>query len=178
MHQPELRLVPVGVVLQIEIHRKHHQRAIFGLPWRRIDLQQQVFERLVAQRCQAGIHTLGIGLNHRPIIIATGLQHAAGAIAKTMDAHLSIGLQHFRADQFRQLAGRIAPQEIHLKETVLGMNQSGGKRQVEAIARANRGNSQAVALDDDLSRDPRRRDLAIEFWQTCDNLAANPEAKT
>ncbi len=177
VHQAQLRFVAIILALQIEIHREHHQHRILGLPGGGLQAEHQVFERLDGERTESGVDALGVGFEQGAIFLAPLGQHAPGDVAKAMDADFAIGGNHGGADDFGQLAGRVAPQQIHLKIAILTVHESQGIGHVGAVLGADRGNAQRVALDRHGRRDVAAGDFAIELRQAAGQLAANPDGQ-
>ena len=56
-------------------------------------------------------------------------------VAEAMHAHLLVGVDRARADQRRQLAGRLPPLQIHLEEAILRVQEAERARDVLARSR-------------------------------------------
>ncbi|MDV7399478.1 hypothetical protein RZS08_49150, partial [Arthrospira platensis SPKY1] len=97
----------------------------------------------------AGVGSGGVSGEQRLLFRGQGVQDLAGAIAEAVEAIVSIQVQRGGAEQFRQFAGRHAPQQVHLEKSLLRMNEPGGAGDVQPGCTLDCGDAQRIALDDD-----------------------------
>ena len=70
--------------------------------------------------------------------------------AEPVNADLLIDVERARPHQPRQLAGRLAPLQIHLEEPILRVQESERPRRILARVRGDRRHSEHVAIDADI----------------------------
>ena len=83
-----------------------------------------------------------------------------------MDARLLVDAEGARADQRRQLAGRLPPLQVHLKETILRVDEPERAGHVLAGVADQGGHAQRIAIDADWRFEPGDRGLAARDRQT------------
>ena len=178
MHQPQLRLRR-GYCSSCRSRYIENitSAAVLGLPRRRLRCRAAGTRTgCVASAASPALTPLAVGFQQLAIVAAALAENSPGDVAKAIHAHLAIVIEHGRADDFRQFAGRVAAQQIHLKEPVLRMHEAGGKRQIDAIAGADRGNSQCVALDDDRRSSGWRRKPGRPSGPDCRSIGCGPKS--
>jgi hypothetical protein len=79
-----------------------------------------------------------------------------------MPSHLAVIVRQGRTEKFSKFTGRIAPEQIHLKESILRMEKTGREGYVDAAPSPEGGNSQGVAVDLDPLLDPGPGNRAVE----------------
>ena len=75
------------------------------------------------------------------------LQHAARDVPKLEHARLGVLFLGDRTEQLRELASREPSRQIHLKETILSVDESGAVSEIVAILCRDRRNAERIALD-------------------------------
>ena len=79
VHQAQRGLVAIVLALQVEVHRKHDQRRILGLPRCRLDRPAADTRTACAPSdCQPGVHAGGIGFEQRSLVGAGRRSTTAG----------------------------------------------------------------------------------------------------
>jgi hypothetical protein len=146
VHRRQHRLVrPVGV-LQRHEHRQHDEQAVFGRPRLRRLPQDEVLERVGAQRSQAAVDAGGVGLEHRAVSWRQQDQRLPCFVAEPVHPHLAVEGQGRVADERRQLTGSAPPGQVHLEEPILGVDEAGGPGYVLAGNASDGGDAERVAL--------------------------------
>jgi hypothetical protein len=119
----QVRLAPAGLVVQLEEHGVDGQDRILRPPRGGIRAQEQILEGLLLQRRKAGVHPLGIRGEQSPVLRGSTRRHPARHVAEAMDAVLAVRLHRRPTEDLRQLARRLAAQQVHLKEAVLAVEE-------------------------------------------------------
>ena len=139
--------IGVGVfILQIRIHRQHHQQTVLGGPgpWRLA--QQQVLERPDCQRAQTDIDTMGIGFEHAPVVGRQVCENLLRNVAQPVQAQRAIVIQRAAPEQFRQFTGGRAALQIHLEKTLLCVQEPDGASQVIQAPGVKHGYAETIAF--------------------------------
>ena len=153
----------------------HGEHRVLGPPGRRLDAERQVLERLLVERREPRVHPLGIGLEERALGRPGHGYDPARHVAEAVQAVGPIDLERQPAEQLRELAGGAAPQQVHLKEAVLGMDEAECPRHVGQALAADRRHAERVALDRDRGAEAGDGPLAVELRQARREPAAQPE---
>ena len=85
--------------------------------------------------------------------------------AEAMQAQLPVCRDRRRAEQGREFAGRLAPKEVHLEKTVLGVHETGGAGEIFSIACGHGRHTVGVALHRDGPAEPGQFDLSVQRRQ-------------
>jgi hypothetical protein len=146
VHRRQHRLVRPAGVLQCHEHRQHDEQAVFGRPRLRRLPQDEVLERVGAQRGQAAVDAGGISLEHRAVARRQHGQRLPCFLAEPVHPHVAVERQRLIADQRRQLTGRAPPGQVHLEKPILRVDVAGGPGHVFAGDATDGGDAERVAL--------------------------------
>src|SRR4051812_26442678 len=91
-----------------------------------------------------------------------------------MDTGLPVEWQRARTDEFRKLPSSPPSRQVHLKEAILRVQESGGARDVFARAPADRWNAERVSRDRHRTVKAGQRHAAIEDGQARVDLSTKP----
>ena len=159
-HQAEHGLPPRLAALQVAVHRERAQQRVLFAPRYRLGAQRQVLEGGRPERAEAGVHSLGVGREQIALVGAQRLDRAAGHQPEPQRAHLAVHGERRPAEERGELARGAAPQQVHLEEALLRVQEAGGAGHVEAALAAHHRHAARVALDADRRAQPGERALA------------------
>ena len=116
-----------------------------------------------AERGEARVHPRGVGGEQVPLVRRQGLDGASRDEPEPQDARLAVHLERGPAEERRELAGGAPPEEVHLEEALLRVQEAGGARHVEAAPPAHDRHAERVALDAHRRAETGDRPLALEL---------------
>ncbi len=92
-----------------------------------------------------------------------------------MQAVGAIQIQRRRAEQGRQLAGRRAPQQIHLEKSFLSVDEAGGAGDIKPVGATDDRYAQRVAFDNGRRAQSGQYRRAIQLRQAAVQSAIQPD---
>ena len=114
---------------------------------------------------RAGVDALRVGLQQRTLRRRGPVRDGAGERAQAVNAPPPVEIRRIRAEKLRQLSRRGAPQQVHLKEAVLTVDEAGRAGDVGPAAAPDGGDAVAIALYGHRPRQARHANLAIQQRQ-------------
>ncbi len=153
LREPQLALVG-AVLVEVQEHRIRDQQGILVAPRRRGRAQEQVLPRADRERREAGVDAVAVRVQQPPVVRGQRRDHRLRACSETVAAMVEIRVHRRRADQLRKLSGSQAPEEVHLEELLLRVNEAGRVREVSAVRRLDLGDPEVIAADLDGRREP------------------------
>ena len=123
---------------EVAKHVERNDQAIDHAPGARLVLEQREFEWQASQvAVDEGIDAARVGRESGAVRRRQGGIGALGQAADSQAAGFAVGFERRGADHFRQVAGRIAAQAVHLPEAILGSHVSLHEKRVFQAAGAN-----------------------------------------
>ena len=162
-HQAEHGLLPRLPALEVAVHGEGAQERVLVAPLHGLRPQGQVLEGRGPEGGEARVRPRRVGGEHVPLVRPQRLHGPPGDEAKPEDTRLAVHLERGAPDERRELAGRAAPQEVHLEEALLRVQEAGGARHVEAAAAAHDRHPERVALDPHRRAEAGHRALAFHL---------------
>jgi hypothetical protein len=155
------RLPSSSFIVQHEAHGKHREHGVFRFPRSGVQSQKHVLEGLLSQCGETAVDAFRIGVQQLAIFFRSGLEGPLGAVTETMESTALVRFDNGRSEELRQLSRCLAPQQVHLEETVLGVNEPERSGNVETAVASHRGNPERVSLDGGRGGEPRYLEIAL-----------------
>ena len=108
-------------------------------------------------------------------MLPEGLRRPVGEGAEAVQAGRAIGFDGGRAEEFGELAGALAAQEIHLEEALLGVDETESAGDVRTVLPTDRRHPESVALDGDCGAQTGNRRFAFELGEAPSDQAPDPQ---
>ena len=176
VHQAEVRLAAPRGIVELEEHGEDGEDRILRPPRRRRAAQRQVLERRRAERREARVDAVGVGLDQRPLLGRNARHHLPGDGAEAVDAVRPVDRQRARAEDLGELAGGLAAHQVHLEEALLAVQEAEGAGGVGAARGPDRRHAEGVALDGDRRREAGQGALAGDLRQAGAHPCPQPQA--
>jgi len=144
-HHSEIGLHPVVGVVKGEEHRHQRQHGVFRPPWLGLDAEEQVLERRGVQGGQTGVDAGCVSVDEATVAGRDGGHRGLRPAPKPVDAGQAVPFQSLAAQQGGEFAGRLSPQQVHLEEALLGVDEAQRARHIHPGAAANPRNPAGVA---------------------------------
>ncbi|HKY31966.1 MAG TPA: hypothetical protein VJV23_05470 [Candidatus Polarisedimenticolia bacterium] len=163
--------------MQRQEHRQRHQQAVLGPPRGGLGAQQEVLEGPALEPGQPRVDPGGVGLQDGALAPGRVLHGAGRHLSEQMLACLPVPVESRRAEQLGQLPGRLAPQEVHLEEPVLGMSEAGDTRGILPRGGLDGGDAQPVARQRGGGGEPLQGDLTLQAREAGPEQVPQPESR-
>ena len=162
-HQAEHGLLPRLPALEVAVHGEGAEERVLVAPPHGLRAQGQVLEGRGTERGEARVRPGRVGGEEVPLVRPQRLHRPAGDEPGPDDAHLAVHLERGPAEERGELPGSAAPQQVHLEEAFLRVQEPGGPRHVEPAPSPDDGYPERIALDPHRRAEPRERALAFHL---------------
>ena len=165
MHLRECEFALVLRIVQRERHRDDDQQTVFAAPWHRFVARQQVREWTHPQRRKTGVDAVAVDIDRIALILRQRRDRGLHARTHAMRTRSAIGRQRDCAEQFGQLTGGAAAQQIHFEETLLRVHVAERPVRVATVLGAQGHAAERIAFNADGLRQRRAVHVALVLRQ-------------
>ena len=165
LQRPQRVFARVVAALQVEVHRVADQRRVLDVPRFRLLAQQQIGPGPCLEIAQAGVDAVHVGLQQRALRAGDAVEMGRRARAQAVHATALVGVDGDGAEQFGELAGGGATQQVHLEEAFLRMHVAQRTHRIGFAAGIDADRADGIALDRGCGGQARQCDIPVEGCQ-------------
>lgn len=165
----------VGEVLE---HGEADQEGVARGPGRGGVVQKAKFDgQVIALRTNRCVDTAGVGLELVDLVGRQCMEGAIGGVTNTEGALEAVVLEVGRAEDFGELAGRVAADAVHLEEAVFGGDEALGEEEVVERCSADGGDAAGVAEDGDGGGKAGDGERSVDLREGFKHRVTSPKAR-